>query len=113
MNWFKNMKVGLKLYVGFGVVIAIAAVMGFMSLDKLSGMNDRITSLAQVSAEKVKLCAGVNQNLLEINRAEKNLILAKTQEKRDEYAKFIAHKNEKLGSAGKLEELRAFLGKEG
>ncbi len=30
-----------------------------------------------------------------------------------EYAKFIAHKNEKLGSAGKLEEVRAFLGKEG
>jgi len=30
-----------------------------------------------------------------------------------EYAKFIAHKNEKLGSGGKLEELRAFLGKEG
>ncbi|RKX18559.1 MAG: hypothetical protein DRP35_09080 [Candidatus Zixiibacteriota bacterium] len=96
MNWFKNMKVGLKLYVGFGVVIAIAAVMGFMSLDKLSGMNDRITSLAQVSAEKVKLCAGVNQNLLEINRAEKNLILAKTQEKRDEYAKFIATIREEM-----------------
>lgn len=29
----------------------------------------------------------------------------------EEYAKFIAHKNEKLGSAGQLEEVRAFLKK--
>jgi fructose-bisphosphate aldolase class II len=29
----------------------------------------------------------------------------------DEYAKFIAHKNTKLGSAGQLEAIRAALGK--
>ena len=29
----------------------------------------------------------------------------------DEYAKFIAHKNEKLGSAGTLDQVRSALGK--
>ena len=29
-----------------------------------------------------------------------------------EYAKFIAHKNEKLGSAGKLEEIREYVKQE-
>jgi DnaJ-domain-containing protein 1 len=52
-------------------------------------MNDRLEGIVNSSAQKVKLAARVNQNLLEISRAEKNLILSTTQEAMDAYAGFM------------------------
>lgn len=90
MNWFRNLKVSSKLYLGFTLVIALAGILGWISLGKLGGMNDRLTEMADVSAEKIKLGARVNQDLLAVSRAEKNIILAETQEDMDRYADFIA-----------------------
>jgi methyl-accepting chemotaxis protein len=76
-----------KLFIGFGLLLLLMLAMGLVGVNKLAGMNDRITGLVDVSAEKVKLAARINQNLLEVTRAEKNLILADTQQEMDTYAK--------------------------
>ena len=69
-----------RLIGGFGILIALMIFMAVVSLDKLAGMNDRIDQMADVSAEKIKLGARINQDAIAISRAEKNIILARTVE---------------------------------
>ncbi len=95
-----------RLFGGFGIVLVLMIVSAILGISKLSGMNERIEGIVDESAEKVKLGARVNQDLLMISRAEKNLILAKTQEGMDEYADFIQQTRkgmqERIGQARKL-----------
>ncbi len=85
----KNLSLKVKLFLVLGILTTVAIVVAFLGLDKLSGMNDRLNGIVDGTAEKVKLGGQINQNMLEINRAEKNIILAKTTEEMDEYAAFI------------------------
>ena len=77
-----------KLILGFSCLIILMGVIAFLSLSKLSGSNDRLVSIIDVSAEKIKLAARINQGVLAISRAEKNIILADTQEEMDKFADF-------------------------
>jgi|GEM_PF-911623 len=77
-----------RLIGGFALVLLLMAGAGAMAMLKLSDMNKMMGRVVNRTAEKVKLAARVNQNLLEISRAEKNIILASTQEEMDEYAAF-------------------------
>jgi methyl-accepting chemotaxis protein len=78
----QDMKLTMKarLIGGFGTLIALMIFMALVSLDKMAGMNDRIDQMADVSAEKIKLGARINQDAIAISRAEKNIILARTVE---------------------------------
>jgi methyl-accepting chemotaxis protein len=49
----------------------------------MSTSNERLEHVVDISTEKIKLSARINQNLLSISRAERNIILAKTQEEMD------------------------------
>jgi methyl-accepting chemotaxis protein len=67
-----------RLIGGFGILIALMILMAVISLDKLASMNVQIDTIADVSAEKIKLGARINQDAIAISRAEKNIILART-----------------------------------
>jgi methyl-accepting chemotaxis protein len=92
----KNLSLKLKLFLVLGILTAVAVVVAFVGLNKLAGMNDRLNSIVNQSAEKVKLAARINQDLVEISRAEKNIILAETAEEMDKYADFIATTREEM-----------------
>lgn len=77
-----------KLLLGFSAVLALMALSSFIGIGKLSGTNDRLNTIVDSSAAKVRLAARTNQDLLAISRAEKNLILATTKEDMDKYAEF-------------------------
>jgi methyl-accepting chemotaxis protein len=70
--------------------VALTAIGSLVAITRLSGINDRLEEMANVSAEKIKLAARINQDALAISRAEKNIILATTQEEMDEFAAVIA-----------------------
>jgi methyl-accepting chemotaxis protein len=97
----------LKLLLAFGLVVVLSAFSAYMGIDKLSSLNDSVNKLVDVSSTKVKLAARITQNMLEINRAEKNLILAKTQAEMDVFADFMDVQEELL--QGRLEELGALV----
>ncbi len=69
------------------ILIFVSVTILLVSVGKMSEMNDQIHFLVSVSTEKEKLGAGINQDLLLINRAEKNIILSKTD---DDMAAFAA-----------------------
>jgi methyl-accepting chemotaxis protein len=92
----KSLSMNMKIYAVMGILILVAVVISLISLNKLTGMNLRINDIVDISAEKVKLGARINQDLLSISRAEKNIILAKTQEEMDEFAAEIKQNSEEM-----------------
>lgn len=75
-----------KLITGFSLLIILLAVLAWVSVNSLSVMNDRLNNIVDISAEKVKLAARINQGALAFSRAEKNIILAKSQSEMDAFA---------------------------
>ncbi|WP_428386243.1 HAMP domain-containing methyl-accepting chemotaxis protein [Mucisphaera sp.] len=79
------------------ILLAFTAIgVGGLALSKMYGMNDRLNSIVDVSAERVRLASQAQYHLLAIHRAEKNLILAETDAAMDEFAASIAENRSKL-----------------
>jgi methyl-accepting chemotaxis protein len=70
-------------------MVVIAGVIYFIGSSSLSRMNQRLNRVTDSTAEKIKLAARVNQDMLKISRAEKNLILAKSQREKEDLEDFI------------------------
>jgi len=85
----KNRTIRNKLLGSFSFLFILIVIILLMALNSLSEMNSQLNYLAQVSAEKVKLGARINQGVIAISRAEKNIILSTTQLEMDEYSDFI------------------------
>ena len=81
----KGLSINQKIYAVMAILIFVSVAILFVSIKKMSEMNDQIHFLVTVSTEKEKLGAEINQDLLLINRGEKNIILSKTD---DDMAKF-------------------------
>ena len=80
-------------------------------LDLNDQENDRLNRAVDESGSKVKLAARINQDLISIPRAEKNLILAKTQKEMDQYAAAITQFKSEMKE--RREQLRAIVDDEG
>jgi len=78
-----------KLYVVIGLLTLTAAVIALIGITYLGQINTNLNEIVNVSAEKVKLGARLNQDLLKVSRAEKNILLAATQEEMDGYAALV------------------------
>ena len=85
----KNLSLRAKLFLVLGMLSAVSVVIAFLGINKLGSMNDRLNDVVNVAAEKVKLGARIDQDLLKIRRDEKNIILATTAEEIDKYADSI------------------------
>ena len=44
MNWFRNRKIGTKLYLGFGIVLALAVAVGFAGYSGLQTVDEKNTN---------------------------------------------------------------------
>ena len=106
-----RLTIKLKLLLAFGFVILLSAYAAYMGIESLSGMKGSVNQLVDVSSTKVKLAARINQNILEINRAEKNLIQSKTTADMDQYAAYIDSEEAILKS--RLSQLKGLVSESG
>jgi CheY-like chemotaxis protein/signal transduction histidine kinase/HAMP domain-containing protein len=88
-SMLKNITIRHKLFGSFSFLFILIVATLVMALNSLNDMNERLNHLAQVSTEKVKLGARINQGVIAISRAEKNIILSSVQTEMDEFADFI------------------------
>ncbi len=95
------------LFGAFAILLVLLGFTSYMGFSSLGDMNARLNKLVDGSAEKVKLAARIRQDLLTISRAEKNIILAKTQDEMDGFAKVIADTRSEMQA--KREQLRALV----
>lgn len=76
-----------KLASIIGVLIVVAVTIAWLGINGASNINDNLNKIVDEDAQKVKLAARMQQNLLEMHRAEKNMILAMTDDDMNEYSK--------------------------
>jgi len=83
MTFIRNFRIGTRLTLGFGFLLVMLVAMSLLSLNRMSGIQDRLDGIANVSNEEVRQS---NVMLVSINRSTavaSELILAATPAERD------------------------------
>ncbi|MGH6953579.1 MAG: methyl-accepting chemotaxis protein [Alphaproteobacteria bacterium] len=65
LGWFRNFKIGVKIYIGFGVVLSALTVMGAIAYLSIGGMVDKFHSYANMAGDTV-LAGGLGKELVEL-----------------------------------------------
>jgi methyl-accepting chemotaxis protein len=85
MKWFYDLKIGIRLLAAFIIVGAITAAVGYMGVASLS----KIAGLSKTSYEQETLGIAylkqANIDLVEVDRAAKNVMLSNTSDEREQY----------------------------
>jgi methyl-accepting chemotaxis protein len=95
----------------FATMIIIAGVVYVVGSSSLSTMNKRLNRVTDSTAEKIKLAARVNQDVLTISRAEKNLIIADKQREKEDIVEYIGETKNDMQERNA--ELRKWVDQEG
>jgi ABC-type lipoprotein release transport system permease subunit len=81
------MTIKAKLIGGFTILIALGVLSAIIGISALGGMHERLSHLVDVSSPQVLLAEHLQQYMLELQYAEKNLILSTTDEEMATYTK--------------------------
>ena len=107
------MTIKAKLLGGFSLLIVLMVLIALYADSKLSGMNDRFTHLVDISNTRVLLAARIQQDLLALHRAEKNLVLSNTLEEMTQHVQSMeATEATMLSRLGRLQAISSAQGKE-
>ena len=93
VKWFVNRKVGTKLVLAFLVVASISLIIGAIGIRNMATINGLADEMYRKELLGVLYAQNSNKDLVDVARAEKNIILADTAEKRN---KFLADYEKKL-----------------
>ncbi len=85
MKWFTNMKIAGKLVLAFVVVAALTAAVGIFGIYNLGVMNDLAETMYERELLGLDAIQDTNAQVLYAMRAEKNIILAATEDDRRHY----------------------------
>jgi methyl-accepting chemotaxis protein len=96
MEKSKVYSIKTKLLISFSLLILLLSSIAWLGISGMSDINKLVENMASVSAEKIKLSARINQNLLAVTRAEKNIILADTQDEMDVFSANTAEENAEM-----------------
>jgi len=102
-----RMKMTFLVLLSFVVILCIS----LLGIEALQSMNNRLNNIVNITAEKIKLGARINQNLIEITRSEKNIILAGNISEIQQYDVFIENKIKQMQE--RREKLRKLVNNEG
>jgi len=98
------MTMKLKLALSFTVMITFIAVVSVMGIRGASQINDMLNTIVDESASMVKTAERMNQDLLQIGRLEKNLILAEDPQ---DMKKYLASIDDRMKSlAQRIEQMK-------
>ena len=86
MQMISNMKIGVRLTLGFLLVVALTAIIGFIGIRNLSQVNDLSDRMYDVDVTGLSTIQEANIQLLLANRAVRASLMATTVEARDESA---------------------------
>ena len=85
MSWFSNLTIRVKLLAGFIVLAVIALIVGFVGIRNMGTIRDMADAMYQNKLLGVSYVKETNIKLIDMTRAEKNLILASTDEMKNHY----------------------------
>ena len=86
---FSNIKIGVRLIVGFVLVAAISIVVGAIGISSANKINDMADKMYQEDLLGISYVKEANINLVYIGRARANFMIATTQEERQQHLAMI------------------------
>jgi CheY-like chemotaxis protein/signal transduction histidine kinase/HAMP domain-containing protein len=89
MKVFENLPIGGKIIVVVLLVVILEVVISLTGMFFLSSLNTNLNNLADVEAGEIQLAGRINLNLVEIHRAEKNMLLSDNRQSVDAYSAAI------------------------
>jgi methyl-accepting chemotaxis protein len=89
MQWFYDMRVGKKLIISFLIMACLTGFIGYLGIINMSNMNDLASSMYSRELMGVSHIKDANANLIYIDRASRNLLLASSTEERQKYLERI------------------------
>lgn len=84
-----NITIKTRLLLGFGLSILLLMFVSIFSIMEINEASNRLEHVALNSASKVKMLADINENVTNIGRQQRNLLLAKTAQERERSFKLI------------------------
>ncbi len=86
------MKLGIttKLNLAFGAMVVLMLTLAAATIFEMYGLNTQLNHIVDVTAKKDRLAAHLSRTVVEINRAEKNLLLAPEASQRRDLLESIA-----------------------
>src|SRR5882757_2338378 len=86
----------LKLALAFATIIVLSTVTAVLGINSLSTLDSSLENLVQGPVEKLQIAKDLFADLIQVVRAEKNVILSTTQQDIDKYEKDIVQLRQDL-----------------
>lgn len=95
---FKNLRIGARLGLGFGVVLILLVALIWLGMSRMSGLNDQLHQVTDVDNKKLALAVEMRGAVRNVAVAARNVVLLsddaeiqkETQRIADEHAKYAA-----------------------
>ena len=81
---FKNLRIGIRLGVGFGVLIVVMAAMTLLGINAMSNVYQDLDDIVNDNAVKIGLAQEMNSSVLEVGKALRSLVLVEGKSELDE-----------------------------
>jgi methyl-accepting chemotaxis protein len=93
---FKNMKIGIRLGLGFGVVMVIMAAIIILSLSRLALIDKSIVKITEDRYPKTVMANSINNNINVIARAVRNTIIEDSKEVKQKEANRVVEASKNI-----------------
>jgi methyl-accepting chemotaxis protein len=77
---FKNLKIGVRLGIGFAAVLILLSIVAFVGVTRVNELNGSIDNLTKDKMVKTKYVNEINGQLAAIARAQRNMLIYKTDD---------------------------------
>ncbi len=101
MKWFYNLKIATKLLSSFTIVALIAAFVGYMGITDMQKIDKSDTELYENMTVPIAEMSSIINYFQRVRVNTRDVILAKTQEKRNEYLSRIQTYSDSIGVIAK------------
>jgi len=98
MKFINNLSIRGKILFAVILIVFLEIVISLLGIYYLNRSTAQLDFIVDIKAENIKLAARINRNLVEIHRAEKNLLLSDTKEEIDTYSSNISKYRNELNS---------------
>ena len=79
-NMFKNLRIGARLGVGFAAVLILLAALAFIGVMRVNQLDGQIEDLVKDKIAKSKILGDISDELANIARAQRNMLIYKSDD---------------------------------
>ena len=94
---FKNLKIGMKLGVGFAIVLILLVAVSVTSVMRMADMTSATSQIVDDRMPKIQMCSEMQENTLYIARAVRNLVISNDKNFEKKQLEVIANARKRNG----------------